>query len=62
MRLTTLPPPYHKLSHLLGPPSLKRDVFYGRPHTTEPTFNHNIKMDATVKTQVLLHQHFLIRR
>ena len=30
MLLTPLP--YHKLSHLLGPPPLERDVLYGRPH------------------------------
>jgi len=25
------PPPCHKLSHLLGPPPLERDVLYRRP-------------------------------
>ena len=30
----------HKLSHLLGSPPLKRDVFYGRPLTLNDT---NIK-------------------
>ena len=26
------PSPCHKLSHLLGPPPLERDVLYGRPY------------------------------
>ena len=33
------PPPCHKLSHLLGPPtSLERDVLYGRPQLVFSVF------------------------
>jgi len=33
--LLTFPPLCQELSHLLGsPPSLEREILYGRPHTT----------------------------